>query len=108
VKLEEEQNRVNVYLVQLLAGVMMPGELAKYLQARNMLFSLDWETFYEELDRRLLAEAFARYTTWGNRPGRVRRDKKRSRAPRGKLPKRPDCEDTEILEMVAKKRKLDS
>ncbi|KAJ7710956.1 hypothetical protein B0H17DRAFT_1324361 [Mycena rosella] len=70
VKLEEEQNRVDVYLVQLLAGVMTPGELAKYLQAHNTLFSLDWATFYEELDRRLLAEAFARYTTWANRPGR--------------------------------------
>ncbi|KAJ7618227.1 hypothetical protein B0H17DRAFT_1152385 [Mycena rosella] len=104
VELEQQQQKVDAYVAEIVAEVITLERLREYLGARETQFNLNWETFYQELDKRLLDEAYLRYSTWTR--SRVRRAEKKRPREREGLSTRSTASE-EVLALVKKKPRLD-
>jgi hypothetical protein len=62
--LEEDQHRVDLNFACLLVDVMTRNDSRRKSKSRGSQFSLDWDNFYFQLDKRLRPDAYLRYKKW--------------------------------------------
>jgi hypothetical protein len=62
------QDNVDIALAELLGKVMTGAVFEQAMHGEN--FGLDWDIFYQTLDRLLVADAYDRYVEWMGKHGK--------------------------------------
>lgn len=69
------QDNVDIALAELLGKVMTRAVFEQAMHGET--FGLDWDLFYQTLDRLLVADAYDRYTNWIGKHGKANPGKRK-------------------------------